>query len=81
VEQVNSCPECAKGLVEDTDEMVEPGYSSGDPDAPVMTVDILRCPDCGYCVEVDAMLTPFIPKHGRPAPSEDEFDVFAEVSA
>jgi hypothetical protein len=68
-------------LVEDVMEIVNNGKCPNDPDATFDEVDSLRCPSCGYEVEAEAMLAPFVPEHGRPAPSEDEFDVFAEVVA
>ena len=63
-------------------EIVNNGKCPHDPDATFDEVDSLRCPSCGYECEAEAMLTPFEPDPDKgPAPSEDEFDVFAEVVA
>ena len=74
------CPEgCGVDMVEETRDVVDRGHHPADPYAPSHDEQWFRCPSCGYEVEAEAMLTPFVPEHGRPAPSEDEFDVFAEV--
>ena len=77
-----NCPEsCGGTLVEETRDVVDQGYHPGDPYAPSHDEQWCRCPSCGYEVEVEAMLPVFVPKDGRVAPSEAEFDVFAEVGA
>lgn len=67
--------------MEETVDVVDQGFHAGDPEAPSHDEQWLRCPSCGYEREAEAFLTPFVPEHGRPAPSEADFDVFAEVGA
>lgn len=67
------CPEgCGVALVEETRDVADWGYQAADPDAPSHDEQWMRCPSCGYECEAEAMLKPFVPEHGRPAPTEDE---------
>ena len=73
------CPEgCGVALVEEELETVVSGCPN-DPDAKTEMAWWWRCPSCVYQVEWEAMLPAFVREDGRPAPSEQEFDVFAGV--